>query len=746
MTGDISENNLSTVLEEHVGLSPYETDVYLALVRGGRQSMSSVAESSGVPQQRTYDVIQTLRTRGFVKVVDGYPKEAYAVDPSEVLSPIRERIENTEAILDELHQVVDEVEGGVSTFTSNVGIKKYLKRVINSAEYSLFVLAPRGSLSLLREVLPRDTDVQTNLVLSGLSDGELSNEHRVLSEEDHSLAETIRGVASEEPFVVSADRKKGFFWTGSFTSHAVSEPMGYHITNSELALLFDRFLADSVWPLSTPIAAPDDDTQLVFPETYLRIRNCLDDLRAAARTRPLESFELEFDGYDTDTGEAVHLRGTVIDYYYSQYDTRAHIEVELPTDDGVNRTATVGGWKTTSEEYEARRLTLYGPSMDSPYQRLSDGTKRHLSECRESLPTSFGGGTFAVGFDGAIDHMKQIVAERTGPDSYKPMNDFEALREALGQADTATQSPFVEWVETAAIAGGHSVNTGGVPATLGNDVTFVGMYGQPLLHEFRERFPDQRLVSIGEPSRGDLVQFTDGKVVLSEGGVHSTLDWESLCESVPVRTLIEIFDDATHVSIGVWASFPRLPTVLDGIRTEVWPKLESPPEQVYFMSGDTTRLSDTRFPAGITSLSAFSETVPVTLFATWRQVARYARLFDEDTTNSLVRMTENVCKRLDIARFVVHTPHEAILTTPHAETTVVETPIADDSVVMKNAENYFAGGFAVAEMAGLDDGPSLVVANAVADFFTRYEREPTEAELREAIATYDSAEPGASSE
>jgi len=68
-----------------LGLTQYEIDVYLALVKYGTQGAVDLTKTSGVPFGRIYDVLYQLELKGFVKVILGKPKTFSPVEPKEAL-------------------------------------------------------------------------------------------------------------------------------------------------------------------------------------------------------------------------------------------------------------------------------------------------------------------------------------------------------------------------------------------------------------------------------------------------------------------------------------------------------------------------------------------------------------------------------------------------------------------------------------------------------------------------------------
>lgn len=70
-------------------LNIYETKVWLALLSRGMSSAGEIAEMSGVPRSRTYDVLESLEKRGFAIEKLGKPVKYLAVKPSIVIEKLK---------------------------------------------------------------------------------------------------------------------------------------------------------------------------------------------------------------------------------------------------------------------------------------------------------------------------------------------------------------------------------------------------------------------------------------------------------------------------------------------------------------------------------------------------------------------------------------------------------------------------------------------------------------------------------
>ncbi len=84
-------------IKEHFSLNVYETKVWLSLLGKGVASAGEIADISGIPRSRTYDVLESLEKQGFAIAKVGKPVKYLAVKPSVVIEKIKNNLlKNTE--------------------------------------------------------------------------------------------------------------------------------------------------------------------------------------------------------------------------------------------------------------------------------------------------------------------------------------------------------------------------------------------------------------------------------------------------------------------------------------------------------------------------------------------------------------------------------------------------------------------------------------------------------------------------
>ena len=306
---------------QELGLTEYQSRGYLAAVRLGNARPSELAEESGVPRARIYDVIDDLGRLGFVDVRErSGGKEVRAPPPEVVLEQFRKRkvtrlsetVESTVSALERLH---DPGEGSTG-FVSMVGLResavRHVQQAIETADWWLSMAMP---LDLYHDVADEveaaiDRGVNVRLVLpdedvGAVDPAELPDWIEV---RHRSLADTL----------VAADRTYGVF--SSRSPRAQEEP--FIATQVDpLVFLFQNYF-EQFWTGSAWLQSVD-----TFPRRYLDpwrvLKDLADDVDGGA------DFSVRVSGYHTAEERTGTWEGRLVDYELTSPDP-ADYRVVLP--------------------------------------------------------------------------------------------------------------------------------------------------------------------------------------------------------------------------------------------------------------------------------------------------------------------------------------------------------------------------------------------------------------------------------
>jgi sugar-specific transcriptional regulator TrmB len=88
----INEETRSTLRE--LGLNAYEIDSYLALLQGGQMTAMEISQTAKVPYSKMYEVLNSLKEKGWIKSSESRPFKYYPVPPLEATRFTNLRLED----------------------------------------------------------------------------------------------------------------------------------------------------------------------------------------------------------------------------------------------------------------------------------------------------------------------------------------------------------------------------------------------------------------------------------------------------------------------------------------------------------------------------------------------------------------------------------------------------------------------------------------------------------------------------
>ncbi len=99
------QNQLLMDLRKHFRLNIYEVKIWTALLSRGLASAGELADISGVPRSRCYDVLESLEKKGFVMMQIGNLIKYFAIKPEFILEIVKKDI------MEEAKQSEEQVDG-----------------------------------------------------------------------------------------------------------------------------------------------------------------------------------------------------------------------------------------------------------------------------------------------------------------------------------------------------------------------------------------------------------------------------------------------------------------------------------------------------------------------------------------------------------------------------------------------------------------------------------------------------------
>jgi len=172
----IVKQELLSKLKHDFRLNIYEVKIWTVLLSRGIATAGELADLSGVPRSRCYDVLESLEKKGFIIMKIGKPIKYIAVKPEEIVERVKKEI-NEDAdlslkMIDEikgtdifkelelLHQTGIEKIDGDELSNSIIGrdnINYFLKKMVERAEKSVLIATTKDGfvrkVNLLNKIL-----------------------------------------------------------------------------------------------------------------------------------------------------------------------------------------------------------------------------------------------------------------------------------------------------------------------------------------------------------------------------------------------------------------------------------------------------------------------------------------------------------------------------------------------------------------------------------------------------------------
>lgn len=164
-----------------LGLTAYETAVYISLVEKGVMTAGKVSESANVPFSKVYEVLNNLERKGWIDAERGRPSRYFAKPPLEALEAasraFRERLQGWTRIFEqELQPLYERRElrekPDIWILRGEASIVVKLQEMLRKARTEVMIAAPTFVRGLAEKAFPslaglRLSDVEVLLMVEG---------------------------------------------------------------------------------------------------------------------------------------------------------------------------------------------------------------------------------------------------------------------------------------------------------------------------------------------------------------------------------------------------------------------------------------------------------------------------------------------------------------------------------------------------------------------------------------------------
>ena len=152
----ISENTRETLRE--MGLNAYETDTYIALLEGGQMTAIEISRKASVPYSKIYEVLNSLKSKGWIKSSEARPTKYHPVPPLEAATFTKIKLEDKyqrweTAVAQELQPLYDKRElverPDILILHGQQAVLTKLEEVLKKATKEVMIAAPESASTMI---------------------------------------------------------------------------------------------------------------------------------------------------------------------------------------------------------------------------------------------------------------------------------------------------------------------------------------------------------------------------------------------------------------------------------------------------------------------------------------------------------------------------------------------------------------------------------------------------------------------
>ena len=339
-------------------------------------------------------------------------------------------------------------------------------------------------------------------------------------------------------------------------------------------------------------------------------------------------------------------------------------------------------------------------------------------------------GKILLGCDGFVDETYEIVEVRKSQAEFTAMKKLKQFGELL--VERADGGVGVELVPKRRCEGGFGINTGRVAACLGLKPCLPGLYGSPTIDPAYDEFKEIcDLESLGEPALTIALEFSDGKVLMSNLEAVSNLSWEQFKKHFGEEKLKELFSGVDILGLGYWSLTANFDGLFKGFMEQY--ETMTPPRRMFFDFADIKKKSSEAFIKSLELIKTFNSRIPMTFSLNEHEVLElFSRVGVErpELTPAAIASALTVAReKIGFDELVVHTPEFAAASSAAEGEAYAIQDRQTNVVRLAGAGDSFNGGFLCASLGDLPLKERLVVANAVTAFFVTHATGPTKEEL-----------------
>jgi hypothetical protein len=336
-----------------------------------------------------------------------------------------------------------------------------------------------------------------------------------------------------------------------------------------------------------------------------------------------------------------------------------------------------------------------------------------------------------LGFDAFIDEITDAVDERKDFKNYSKVNTINDFGNRIVNSAGMSRSLEIEVLEKR--PGGSSINMGLALLGLGSDVTYMGAIGYPEIHPVFSDFVSRvsKFYNIGNPGHTTALEFSDGKLKISNSQGLRELNWEKILKVVDIQDFKQCVSQSKLIAFNNWASISCMDDINQNLQREILAKADFFFEKRYFFLdlNDISKRNAHDIISCLQILKGFSPYYQVVLSINKKEALELMRAFN---LNPEQKMVETIIKLLyeclDVYCLVIHLVESSVAVVDQKYFEAMG-PYTHTPKISTGGGDNFNAGFVTGLLLDMDPRLALILGMGTSGFYVRNAKNPSRGEL-----------------
>ncbi|MFP4167052.1 MAG: PfkB family carbohydrate kinase [Opitutales bacterium] len=259
------------------------------------------------------------------------------------------------------------------------------------------------------------------------------------------------------------------------------------------------------------------------------------------------------------------------------------------------------------------------------------------------------------------------------------------------------------------------------------DITYIGALGrESIMPIYREALENKtkQLYSLADPAHSDCLEFTDGKVMLSDLTACADVTLERLLECVEADALDAELEAADFIAAVNWGKMVNVGPICSYLAQRLGELGVEKKKVHYFMDlAEFEGRPSEDIDDLLERLKGITEQCRTMLSFNLKEAWQMGEVFDgafsgRKDPESVAELAALLREKIDVDRIIIH-PNDGAACASAAGTVYVPGPVCREPLISTGAGDNFGAGCLTAALRGLDDAEIILAGNCASGHYVR---------------------------